>query len=142
MEREDSVLLAAGEDVSEDTGVVAEKELFETVVEGTVELVVGIVTVLVFIIVLVLGLEVDDDVELAALVKYNMLTLSSEQTPEVQGSLAQQPRKFPAEQTYHCFDPEQLVSSRGANASILKADPSRREYSCEHDQCAERYNGM
>lgn len=142
VEREDSVLLAAAEDVSEDTGVVAEKELFETVVEGTVELAVGIVTVLVFIIVLVLGLEVDDDVELAALVKYNMLTLSSKQTPEVQGSLAQQPRKFPAEQTYHCFDPEQLVSSRGANASILKAGPSRREYSCEHDQRAERYDDM
>jgi hypothetical protein len=144
VELECSVLLAAAEEVSEDTDVVVEAEVFETVVEDVVELAVGIVTVLVFIIVLVLELEVVDDAELAALVKCNRLTLSSKQIPEVQGSLAQQPRKFPAEQTYHCFDPEQLVSSRGANASrsMLRAGPSRGEYSFEHGQRAERYNGM
>lgn len=141
VELECSVLFAAAEYVFEDTDVV-EEEVFETVAESFVELEVGIVTVLVFIIVLVLELEVVDDVELAALVKCNKLTLSSKQIPEVQGSLAQQPRKFPAEQTYHCFDPEQLVSSRGPNASILRAGPSRREDSCEHGQRAEQYDGM
>jgi hypothetical protein len=143
VELECSVLLAAATEVSEDADVVVEGEIFETVVEGFVEFVVGIVTVLVSIIVLVLELEVVDDVELAAPVKCNKFTLSSKQIPDVQGSLAQQPRKFPAEQTYHCFDPEQLVSSRGANASrsMLRAGPSRRECSCEHGQRAERYDG-
>jgi hypothetical protein len=134
VKREDSVLSArdAADEVSEDIDVPIEEEVLETVVECIIEL-VDIVIVLVFIIVLVLELEVLDDVELATLVKYNKRTLSSKQIPEVQGSLAQQPRKFPAEQTYHCFDPSQFVSSRRSSASILRADPSRKEYSCEHN---------
>lgn len=121
---EDSVLAVAvdAEASLEDTDV--EEEVCEAVVEGIAETML----VLILVVVLVLLLDVVDEVELAALVKCNRLTLSSKQTPEEQGSLAQQPRKFPAEQTYHCFDPSQVVSSRRANVSFIlkKAGPSSR----------------
>jgi hypothetical protein len=77
----------------EDTDAVVEKDVYETVVsvvsvvEDTGEMV------------LVLRLEVFDVVELVGPDIPNESKVSSGQTPEVQGSLAQQPRKFPTEQT-------------------------------------------
>ncbi|KGO37211.1 hypothetical protein PEX1_061050 [Penicillium expansum] len=38
---------------------------------------------------------------------------SSGQTPVVHGSVGQHPRKLPAEQTYHCAVPVQVLRSRG-----------------------------
>jgi hypothetical protein len=123
---EDSVLAeATGAELStEDTEVVKE-EVCELAVEDIVEIVLVLELVVVLVLVLVLLLEVEDEVELAALVKCKRLTLSSKQIPEEQGSLAQQPRKSPAEQTYHCCDFPQIVSSRRPSGSILKEeDPS------------------
>lgn len=74
----------------EDTDAVVEKDVYETVVsvvEDTGEMM------------LVLRLEVFDVVELVGPDIPNESKVSSGQTPEVQGSLAQQPRKFPTEQT-------------------------------------------
>ena len=110
LELEDSVPVVpvVVERSPEDTDVVVEEDVCETIVEGTGEMVL----VLVLVVVLVLRLVVFDVVEPVGPDIRNEPKLSSEQIPEVQGSLAQHPRKFPAEQTYHCFEPSQVVLSR------------------------------
>lgn len=115
LELEDSGLVATVVvEVSEETTFVVDEVVCE-VVSGTVY-------VLVRKTVLVLwGLDV---VELDVLDNDNQLMPSSRQIPDVQGSVAQQPRKFPAEQTYHCFEPSHVVESRTTNAFILDVGPA------------------
>ena len=112
LEFEDSVLVVTVvEEVSEETGFVADEVVCEAEVTGAVD-------VLVCKTVLVLnGADVG---ELDVLDSDNQFKPSSRQIPKVQGSVAQQPRKFPAEQTYHCFEPSHVVESRPINASMLE----------------------
>lgn len=110
VELEDSVLVPT---VVEEG--VSEEVVCETGVKGTVDVLVRKI---------VLVLEVSDAAELVALDTDNQLKPLSRQIPEVQGSVAQQPRKLPAEQTYHCFGPSHVVESRRFNASILKVGPA------------------
>lgn len=112
LEFEDSVLVVT---VSEDTGFVVDEVVCEAEVTGTVVVLVRKP---------VLVLNGADVVELDVLDSDNQFKPSSRQIPEVQGSAAQQPRKFPAEQTYHCFEPSHVVESRPINASMLKVSPA------------------
>ena len=116
LELEDSGLVATVvEEVSEETALVVGEVVCDAEVTGTVDVLVR-KTVLV--------LWGPDVAELDVLDNDNQFKPSSRQIPEVQGSVAQQPRKFPAEQTYHCFEPSHLVESRATNASILVVSPA------------------
>lgn len=126
-----AVVAAVDEEVVlglEDSGLVASvvKEVSEVtafVIDGVVcEAEVRTVDVLVCKTVLVLWGP--DIAELDVLDNDNQFKPSSRQMPDVQGSVAQQPRKFPAEQTYHCFEPSHVVESRATNASILEVSPA------------------
>jgi hypothetical protein len=95
LELEDSGLVASVvEEVSEVTAFVVDEVVCEAEAGGTVD---------VLVCKTVLVLWGPDVVELDVLDNDNQLKPSSRQIPDVQGSVAQQPRKFPAEQTYHCF---------------------------------------
>lgn len=116
LELEDSGLAATVvEEVSEETAFVVDEVVCDAEVTGTVYVLVR-KTVLV--------LWGPDVAELDVLDNDNQFKPSSRQIPEVQGSAAQQPRKFPAEQTYHCFEPSHVVESRATNASILEVSPA------------------
>ena len=90
------------EEVSEVTAFVVDGVVCEAEVRGTVD---------VLVCKTVLVLWGPDVAELDVLDNDNQFKPSSRQIPDVQGSVAQQPRKFPAEQTYHCFEPSHVVES-------------------------------
>lgn len=69
----------------------------------------------------------DVDVDLAVVAVDEVVELpSSGQTPVVQGSLEQHPRKSPAEQTYHCLPLVHVLRVRGDKNFIVERKCRRR----------------